>query len=108
VTPPNRPRRSPTGTATGPGAPLLQELLVQTDNPAVTLTSVTAAGSVTAVHARDLHKQPSGDAVTPRDAPPRCIDCGQRMTLIEPGQLAHPTCEPWPPSRMPSHAELVR
>ena len=79
-----------------------------TDTPAVTDVAVTANGSVTAAHARDLHKQPSRDGVTPRDAPPQCIDCGQRMTLIEPGQLAHPTCEPWPPKRMPSRAELVR
>jgi len=79
-----------------------------TDNPAVTDTSVTDSGSVTVPHARDLHKQPSRDGVTPRDAPPRCINCGHAMTLIEPGQLAHPTCEPWPPMRMPSRAELVR
>jgi len=48
------------------------------------------------------------DAVTASDAPRRCIDCGHAMTLIEPGQLAHPTCEPWPPNRMPSRAGLVR
>jgi len=38
----------------------------------------------------------------------QCIGCGQRMTLIEPGQLAHPACSDWPPNRMPSRAELVR
>jgi hypothetical protein len=38
-----------------------------------------------------------------------CIDCCQRMTLIQPGQLTHPTCSAdWPPSRMPSRSELVR
>jgi len=50
----------------------------------------------------------SRDGVTPRDASPRCIACTGPMVLIEPGQLAHPTCEPWRPSRMPSRAELVR
>ena len=79
-----------------------------TDNPVVTDTSVTTAGTVTALQARDLHKQPSHDGVTPRDAPPRCIGCSDPMTLIEPGQLAHPTCQPWPPSRTPSRAELAR
>ncbi len=79
-----------------------------TDNPGVTDPSVTPAASVTALQARDLHKQPSRDGVTASDAPPRCIACSDPMTLIEPGQLAHPTCEPWPPNRTPSPAELAR
>jgi len=50
------------------------------------------------------------DAVTASDAPPRqarCVACCQPMTLVEPGQLAHPTCESWPPARVPSRSELA-
>jgi len=35
------------------------------------------------------------------------VACRKPMTLVEPGHLAHPTCEPWPPTRMPSRTELV-
>ena len=58
-----------------------------------------STGSAEPERRLEQHKQPIRDGAMPRDAHPRCVDCGEAMTLIEPGQLAHPTCEPWPPSR---------
>jgi len=29
------------------------------------------------------------------------------MMLVEPGQLAHPTCPPWPLAKVPSRDELA-
>jgi len=66
------------------------------------------AGSETSETAKQVTdvEDPAGPPAS-ADAPARCIDCGHTMTLIEPGQLAHPACEPWPPARMPSRAELA-